>query len=407
MSKIKANPKYGGFVENNHLSEKQIQSLFSAALKSTMDSMQHQLQSMSPGSTAHTDYVKCCQDAVSSLRSYTSNIHPVTDFFLRASLCYWPKTHDPRLYAAGLMSYAFRLEDFSEKPSFELFHYLYSGWKNDQMLSRVNHHTKCVLQVLKKWAFTEYMLANFVPAIILAGFESAGGCLLAKNFLPILAQRTTHFLQRNGPEGASTFTHLINILKMIINGIRVRACTERQPWDFHDGIWRGHRGIVSITCHFWISIQPALNQYVELHPTETSVLDEITSSLDDYMSDVRDWLAVKKDFSACTREQFKVTTGEYVARFVAALQDDFEHNWAVVSEEEIVLNGNGGPIVGVYTISLIEGVPTLEDLVELWKTSSGEISRKSLESWPRNVGFPDWMMDYQVESFPGVFQGIF
>ena len=64
-------------------------------------------------------------------------------------------------------------------------------------------------------------------------------------------------------------------------------------------------------------------------------------------------------------------------------------------------------LVECAAISLVEGVPTLGDLAELWKTSSGEISRNSLESWPRKVSFPDWMMDYQVESFPGVFQGMF
>lgn len=434
---IKTDPNYGGFAASNHLSERERQGLFSTTLKTTMDSMQRQLESMIPPSTSHGEYVKFCQNVISYFRAYTNNIRPVTDFFIRHSIHYWPKGDDPHLYAAGIVSYSLRLHDQRDKTSFELFHYLYSGWKNDQIHSRVNNHITCILKGMVNWSFTEFMLANFVPATILIGFSTDGGNVLPKIYLPALAKRTPHFLERNGPEGASTFTHLINILKMIINGIRIWAVNTRVPQrivdgetiliDREDGINGEHRGIISIACQFWISIQPTLVEYAEKHPAEMSILDEVASPLNDFIWKAAVYLRQKERegddiWDVWDRSQFDVMEGEYVQRFVVALQEDIENNWRVTRwSYSVLMKVTGTREGGSTVVSLVEGVPTLDEVLKLGMSYFGGVSQASRDSQlsqdehpkkpgekPRSPGrFPPWMMSHPVERFPGVFRGFF
>ena len=415
---VKIDPNYGGFADSNHLSEKEIQSHFSTTLKSIMDSMQRQLESMIPQSLAHVEYVLFCQDVISRLRGYASSIRPITDFFLQHSPNYWPKSDDPQLYAAGIVSYSVRLNSQRGKAPLELFHYLYSGWKNDQIHSRLKSHVACVLKGLKIWAFAEFMLADFVPAIIFASFNTVGGCILAETYLPTLAKRTQQFLQKGGPEGSSTFTHLINLLKMIITCTRVLV-VRRLPFQHFrddDGLPLRHRGIISIAFHFWISIQPALNEYVDTHRSEKPSLETVTSLLDDLISDVAFHLAIHDYCISSTGESVDVTTGEYVEGFVTALQDDIQKHWVVtgmgngdLGDDSVMLNiATGARDGGSINVPLFKGVPAFSEVLELWKFTSGGITHeRQLRRNERGLSFPHWMMVDHVDRFPGVFRGLF
>jgi hypothetical protein len=421
---IKTDPNYGGFAASNHLSERERQSLLSATLKNTMDFMQQQLESLRPPSISHDRYVKFCQKVISLLRAFTNNIRPVTDFFIRHSIHYWPKGDDPHLYAAGIISYSLRLHDQQGKTSLELFHYLYSGWKNDQLHSRVNNHITCVLKGMKNWPFAEFMLANFVPATVLAGFNSAGGRVLPKIYLPAIAKRTPHFLERNGPEGASAFAHLINILKMIMNGIRIRALSARVPerifWDdettsmnIEDGVSGENRGVISMACQFWISIQPVLIEYVEKHPAEMSILEEVATPLNDFMWKAAYWVSQKQwdGWDTWDGNQLDVKAGDFVERFVVALQEDMENHWMVGRLDEFVtVKVTGAREGGITKVSLAEGVPTLNEVLKLGISYFGGVDQETLDSQlgeTKDLRFPNRMKGYRVEKFPGVFRGFF
>jgi hypothetical protein len=289
---------------------------------------------------------------------------------------------------------------------------------------------------MKLWPFTEFMLANFVPATVLAGFNNRGGCVLARSYLPVLAKRIPHYLQKHGPEGMSTFAHLVNIIKMIINSIRVLVVNSRLhslEFSIDDGLTIGHRGIISITLHFWISIQPALTEYAEVYPAEMLILDELTALLDDIMSDLAYYLRFNRDFGTWTTKQLEVTRGEYVDRFVAALQDDMEKYWSMsrghpgMVDASVVRISTAAHAGRGVVLRMADGVPTFDELMELRKYYYGGISKESLDRrlwessdggnskeprarWDKSTSklcFADWMMESHVEQFPGVFGGIF
>jgi hypothetical protein len=389
MRVIKSDPAHGGFADNHHLSARERQSLLSVILKNTMDSMQQQLESMIPPSTSHTNYVKFCQYVASHLRAYTNNIRPLTDFFIRHSIHYWPKGDDPHLYAAGIVSYSLRLQEQPGKTSFELFHYLYSGWKNDQMHHRMNSHVMCVRKGMKNWSFTEFMLANFVPATILVGFDTPMGAVLPKIYLPALAKRIPHYLQRNGAEGAICFAHLINILKIIINGISILAANALVPDGVQNGqrilvgehgVRRDHQGIISIVCQFWIGICPALLDYVGVHPDEASLLDEVASPLNDFFRKAILYLD-RNERNGWDIYQLDATVGDYVDRFVAALHDDIKNHWTIWRwADSVCIKFMGTREDGGTTVSLLEGVPTLEDVLKLGMCYLDGVGRQYLLS---------------------------
>ena len=418
MRLVQIDPNYGDFAKYNRSSEKETQSLFSAVLKNTMDSMQRQLEFMIPQSTAHSAYVKFCQDAVTHLRGYASNIRPITDFFLQHSSRYWPKSGDPQLYAAGIVSYSFRLHSQCGKAPLELFHYLYNGWKNDQMRSRLKSHIACVLKGLKIWAFAEFMLSNFVPAIILTSFNTVGGCALANSYLPALGKSVQCLLQRGGIEGSHTFTYLINILKLIINCLNIPAAHQFphiQP-GHDDRETLGYRGIVSVAFYFWISIQPAMLEYVDIYPTRRPVLENVASLLNELISDIDFHLTIHSEGESSIGASLDVSRGEYVENFVVALQDDIEKHWVVtgtgtegsvdeLAMVKIVIGPRGG---GVINVPLFQGVPTFKEVQELWKLSLGGTAHdRQMEKTEKGLSFPEWMIADHVETFPGVFRGLF
>lgn len=394
--------------------------------------MQRQLESVIPLAPDHSEYVEFCQDVVSHLRGFTNDIRPITGFFLQHSAHYWPKRDDPHLYAAGINSYSLRLHDQGSKTSFELFHYLYSGWKNDHLNSRIENHITCVQKGMKDWSFTEFMLCNFVPAAVLIGFSTAGGWILPSTYLPLLAKRSSHYLQRNGPEAATTFTHLINILKIIWNSIRVRAINAGVPRDLtwwgqilqqkEDGINVAHQGIISIGCHFWISIQPVLLDYAQSHPTEAPILDEIATPMNDFLRKAAYWLGLNKrdGWDTLNDDQLEVATGEFVERFVAALEDDIS-NWEVEGTQKCVRVNIGNRSVRVPSD---DGILTLDEVLKLGLSYFGGISEEEVNTagliqvaderddtntmTPRYPGrLPKTMMTSPVEKFPGVFRGFF
>ena len=407
---IKGDPAHGGFADKYDLSEKERQSLLSRTLKCTMDSMQHRLESMIPQSKPHTEYVEFCQNVVSYLRAFTNNIQPVTDFFIRQSINYWPKGDDPHLYAAGIDSYSLRLNDQPGKTSFELFHYLYSGWKNDQMHHRLNNHATCVRKGMKNWSFTEFMLTNFVPATLLVAFNTSKGDVLPKIYLPLLAKRVPHYLQRNGLRGASTFTHLINLMKLMINGLSTRAVNALSRvyhvangilpifQDSEHGVHADHQGIMSIICQFWIAIRPALLDYVGVHPEEGKLFDEVASPLVDFFRKVTVYLSDPDNREGWDVNQLEVTTGEYVDRFVIALQEDIENHWELSRDFDAVrITATGG---GRTTVSLVEGVSRLEDVLKLGMLQFGDGSEQF-------VVRPAVYDESPVTAFPGIYQALF
>jgi hypothetical protein len=362
MREIIRNLDYGGFSSSNNFSKRETRNLFASSLKTSMELMQQQLEALTPHSKVHNAYVEFCQSVVKYIRSLASDIRPVADFFLRSSEHYWPEEDDPNLYASSITSYSLRLKDNPSRTSSELFHFLYRGWKNDMVHSRPQNHTMSVLKGMKHWEFTEFMLSNFIPAILRVGFDTPGASVLPKTYLPTVAKRVPRFLAKSGPEAGLTFKYLINILKIITNYVTSQTIDE---WSDMNEVHRTHRGIFSVVCQFWISIIPALREYIGLHPEYSSIMGEITIPMNKFALGALHYFTtgVAGSWSA---DLLNITDGDSVKRFIVALQDDIQAYWRVY-EGEIFIRANGARTNddGGVKMSLKEGILPLFEVLSV------------------------------------------
>lgn len=155
---------------------------------------------------------------------------------------------------------------------------------------------------------------------------------------------------------------------------------------------------MSIICQFWIAIRPALLDYVGVHPEEGKLFDEVASPLVDFFRKVTVYLSDPDNREGWDVNQLEVTTGEYVDRFVIALQEDIENHWELSRDFDAVrITATGG---GRTTVSLVEGVSRLEDVLKLGMLQFGDGSEQF-------VVRPAVYDESPVTAFPGIYQALF
>lgn len=343
-----------------------------------MDSMQHQLESMAPRSEAHISYVEFCQTIIAFIRARGSSIQPLSHYFSVDSLTFWSDTSDPKLYAAGIISYALRLHDQPTKTSSELFHYLYRGWRTCLVSSHLQDHIGYVQKGLKHWDFTEFMLASFMPAALHIGFTSPSGWIVPSTYLPSLAKRVAYFLDKGGNEGATAFHHMIHLLKLSINGIIVLnqrwANTRSEILAIHPL----HSGIISVVCQFWLALSIDLKNYASAYPEDVNIIAyrAVTASLSTIASRVLTGFHSPEIYSSNWGiDQYPLTKpGPSVEKFAYDIKQDIERDWRNNPDwEEAAWEGRG--YIDIFTPHPRPGEQRVE-LKGLWSTPLGEVLEK-------------------------------
>jgi hypothetical protein len=319
---------------------------FSSVLKEVMDSMQRELELMTPGSVLHEQYVGFCQGVAEDIRSRGSEILPLTSFFVRSSAHYWPEEGDPKLFAAGIISYSLRLREQPGRTSSELFHYLYRGWRSDLINGRLKNHVVYVTKGMKHWAFTEFILTNFVPAALHAGFNSEFGWILPSTYLPPLADRASRLLERNDSEAQATLGYLANILKIIINGF----AKHYSLWQTTiKGIHPLNRGIMAVACQFWLALVPAIKGYVERHANGAVIMDEVNVALNTFSQQTVRAFSSSCEGS-CEVATFDVAEGPHVKNIVSLIMDDHK-NWSLdQAMDTAMLSASGRLSIGGFGV---------------------------------------------------------
>ncbi|KAH8599360.1 Mus7/MMS22 family-domain-containing protein [Bisporella sp. PMI_857] len=267
------------FLQGNSAATRNIQMRYSSHLKAIMDVMEQQLVSMVPKTGEHLEYFEFVQSIVLRIRSHGSNIRPLTAFFVNESEKYWHKSSDPRLYGAGITAYLQRLPAQPQKTSFELFHYLYGGFLGDLREHRWLQHMSCIKRALRDWDLMDFMLENYVPAILLAGFvmqyrgeNIRTSWVLASIYLPPLAHRLKRLLEKGGIKAAAVFNYMITILKITVNGI----ITRHREWpDSIQGAHPQHKGIIAVTSQFWLAMAPYLRAYSTDYPEQRADFNSV------------------------------------------------------------------------------------------------------------------------------------
>lgn len=325
-----------------------------------MDAVQCELESMMPGSTTHNQYLDFAQKVISLIRSQASNIQPLTRFFINPSIHYWPEESDPTLYAAGIISYALKLRDQIGRTSSELFHYLYRGWRRNLITGPLQTHMGYVRTGMKHWDFVEFMLINYVPAALHVGFNLEAGWIVASAYLPLLANRVPRLLEKGGPQASATFGHVINILKIIMNGF-----TERKlRWESNiKGVHAKNRGITAVACQFWLAVTPFMKGYAADYPGFRGDFDDVAERLNTFAQLTIRYLdgGVQEDW--ITRP-FEVIDGPQVKSFVKMIEEDIRNNW--LFEEIDVAMDSGAGWISILDLAPTERASHRVDLSKLW-----------------------------------------
>jgi hypothetical protein len=318
------------------LSQREAKRLFSDMLGEMMRAMQRSLEALEPASQTHKDYVEIVQLIVADIKCYGSEIEPLIEFFIRPSSYYWPPDTDPNLYGAGLVSYCIRLAAQPEKTTWELFYYLHSGWKKALISGSTDNYIGCIKKCIKRWDFCKLILLDFLPAIVDAGF-SADGWILCSTFFPPVSNCIAHLLDACSPKSEWVFEHMVNTLKIIMNGII--AQTRRLG-----GPRTSDRGLVAVTIKFWLSIAIPMRQYIERNPDKADTLSEVTDPLTHFI-----WHALRS-FGSSEPEvwyptgQLDVQRGKYYDKFLKILVQDIRDNWVFVDSvgEKVVIKATRG-----------------------------------------------------------------
>jgi hypothetical protein len=338
-------------------------------LREVLNSMQHELKAMDPGSTPHRQYLPFCQGVAEDIRSRGSEIASLTEFFITPSAYFWPAESDPKLFAAGIISYSLRLHDQTRRTSSELFHYLYRGWRNDLIHGHLKNHVRYVRKALKHWSFTEFALTDFIPAALHAGYSSEFGWIICSSYLPPLADRVSKILGRDGPESRTAIGHLDAVLKFIINGC-MQQYTRKQKTI--EGIHPLHRGIVTVGCQFWLALLPAIKEYVDRHPDASPLIQGVNDALTTFAQET------VRAFNIPSEDVWEILPFEVARRHgkqaADAMASDYEKNWSLDQPvESAMLSRSGMLSIGGYgardnekpTVSLHKlWPPTLQEVLE-------------------------------------------
>ena len=314
-------------------------SYLATLLKEVMGSLQMHLEAMMRGSPAHSRYMDFSREVISCIRSRASDIQPLTDFFATSSPYYWPKDTDPHQYVDGLVSYCLKLaDDTSGKVSSELFHYLWRDWRSSFIKDEQGKHVEYIKQALKidhgrkkcieHFEFFEFLLKNYIPAALEAGFYSKFGWLVVQTYLPLLANKICYLFQKNYAQALVAFGHIVNLLKIIFNGV-VNVDLTWEGGNI-EGAHPKHRGIIAITAEFWLSIRQVLRGYVLVLETTVhyEAFSEVADALDTFIQHTISKFRYGHgaDFGI---GHLCVIQGTHVRQFVAILDDDFNKLWAI------------------------------------------------------------------------------
>lgn len=297
-------------------SPKEASCRFSTILREMMESMKFSLENMTTASGEHKSYVEYVQPIISIIRSYAGDIQPLLEFFTHSSNRYWPGDQDPNLYTAGIISYSLRLAKQPGRTSSELFHYLYNGWRNDLVLGHIGQHMNYVSKGMSRWEFSKFLLGEFMPAALHVGFHSAGGWVLCATYMPVIAANIVKILQKRRMKSSVAYETLVNILKIISNGVTSQNLAQDSP-------------IMRVTYQFWLSVILPLMGFAAPNQVEAANLNAIVESLLHYLrhascEEEEGLEPVSKDWP-----RYEVQNGEHVEKFADALKSDQNDHWHV------------------------------------------------------------------------------
>ncbi|RWA06238.1 hypothetical protein EKO27_g8867 [Xylaria grammica] len=323
-----------------------LQSMFSKALRSTMDRMREDLRSMVLNSPDHLNHVNFVRSIISLIRS--QDLCPVESFFYQISPEYSPSRDDPRLHTAGILSWGLKLEEGDSKAVSGLFYLLFPSFKIALANGELANETSILKESMKHTQVFDFMLSTMVPAIIRTITQAPEGWVLLETYIEAIDSRlSSPCIHRE--IGNNMMEDILALHTIVLAGIEVlqtRASPKLQ-----------HEDIASLTSMIKILniLSPSVTAYLINEPESRlakdfpRVIDEITDftrAADTYLSDVVEShedsmileLAYLFDGLGMPGPETMLQYQEQVDRFSSHMLQDIRNNW-VSNEASIIIRG--------------------------------------------------------------------
>ncbi|KHJ32870.1 putative mus7 mms22 family protein [Erysiphe necator] len=340
------------------IEKRQAKRYFSDILGEVMNFMQQILESLDPNSDRHRIYLNFARSVITNIKRYVSDFCSLTKFFIHPSAHYWPDESDPNLYAAGIVSYCIRLRQQPEKTSFELFYYLHSGWMNALITDRLNAYTRYIMKGMKCKEFTQFMLMEFIPAILEVGFRM-NGWLLCSTFLPTISYRIRQLMNSPGPDSSWAFEYFLNFLKIMVNGTLFLLQKFPTKGDVR-GAHPEHRGMLTVTYQFWMQNASTMRQYMERYTQMTETINQVTNLLSSFIyKALKSFETNKSSYTDTTTNQFfssfllsskfeNISTGKYYGRFIDFFAQEIHDCWQFSTPFSVIIRARSREISKEY-----------------------------------------------------------
>ncbi|KAI0518536.1 Mus7/MMS22 family-domain-containing protein [Xylaria bambusicola] len=323
-----------------------LQSMFSKALRCTMDRMRADLKSMTLNSLEHLNYVKFVRLIISVIRS--QDLCPVDSFYYQISPEYSPSREDPRLQTAGILSWGLKLEEGESKAMSGLFYLLFPSFKIALANGELANEIIILKESMKHRRVFDFMLSTMLPAIIRTATQVCEGWILLETYIDAIDARLSIGCIHQ-VIGGDLMKDILALHKMVLAGAESVQMRASPIFRYGD--------IISLAAMMRILniLSPSVTAYI-INESESSIakefphiiseVTEFTRAAGAYLSELVEKSGGKTVSIPEVSRLFEglgivgpettLRYGEYVDRFSSHMIQDIRNNW-ISSEASITI----------------------------------------------------------------------
>jgi len=157
---------------------------FAAMMRSIMDQVKADLRLVMTDHKEHHTYIEFVRMIISLIRA--QDFCPVDQFFYQISPEFTPSSQDPRLQAAGILSYGLKLEDDDPRAGPGLFYLLLANFKIALANGRLVEERSILMDGASNTYVFNFLLGRMLPALIKAAGTAAEAWVLVETYAKAL-----------------------------------------------------------------------------------------------------------------------------------------------------------------------------------------------------------------------------
>ncbi|KAH7021108.1 Mus7/MMS22 family-domain-containing protein [Microdochium trichocladiopsis] len=183
---------------------------FAMIMKSVMEQLKADLRLMTLDSRQQHAYIEFVRMIINLIRA--QDFCPVDQFFYQISPEFTPSSQDPRLQAAGILSYGLKLEENDPRAAPGLFYLLLANFKIALANGRVAEERSIVQQGLDNLCIFRFMLGHMLPALVMTAAKAGEAWILLETYAQALCESLSapaihrHFGKEDMPAVLALYT---------------------------------------------------------------------------------------------------------------------------------------------------------------------------------------------------------